>query len=106
MGEMMAKITNYNFKDIVEILNKNPSKENWDMFASALKKTKIKYYKIIWANGGKLNRMQDITRSVAKLYDSKYRVKANVPIFLKMGKKVRGATKYLIGLQILNEVEQ
>ncbi len=87
---------------IAEKLMASPSNENWEAFSKALKKSGIKYYKIIFANEGRLNKMQDLTKSVAQLYDSKYRAVARVPVFRKEGRKIRGATIYLKGLQVLN----
>ena len=81
----------------------DPSEKNWKTFAAALKKSDIKYYKIIFANEGKLNKMQDITKSVAELYDAKYKLITKVPIFKKEGKRTRGATIYLTGLQVSNK---
>ncbi len=72
------------------------------MFSESLKKSGIKYYKIIFANGGKLNRMQDITKSVAKLYDSRYNLVTKVPLFVRNGKEIAGATIYLVGLSVCN----
>lgn len=82
---------------------KEQSDSNWDTFASALKGSGIKYYKVVFANEGKLNKMQDITKSYANLYDAKYGLVAKVPIFMKDGKRIRGATIYLTGLQVSNK---
>lgn len=87
---------------LAKVLFKEQSEKNWGMIQKALEKSTIKYYRVVWANEGKLNKMQDLTKSVAELYDSKYKVIAKIPIFLKNGKRLRGATKYLIGLQVLN----
>jgi hypothetical protein len=88
-----------------EILWKDQSGKNWDAVPAALKKSTIKYYRIVWANGGKLNKMQDLRKSFANLYDSKYEFIAKLPIFMTNGKKIRGATKYLIGLQVSNKAD-
>ncbi len=84
--------------DLAGKLWKEPSKKNWETFAKALGKSPIEYYKIVFANEGKLNKMQDLTKSYAELYDSKHKVVTKVPIFIKNGKKVDGATIYLMGL--------
>ena len=91
---------------IVELagkLWKEQSKKNWEAFAKALDKSPIEYYKVIFANEGKLNKMQDLTKSYAELYDAKYKIVTKVPIFKWDGKKIRGATVYLMGLQVLNK---
>lgn len=97
----MAK-TSTGIEAAAEKLWKEQSDSNWDSFASALKKSNVAYYKIVFANEGKLNKMQDLTKSFAELYDAKYKRVAKVPIFKKEGKKVRGATIYLMGLQVYN----
>lgn len=87
-----------------ESLWKEPTDKNWKAFAAMLKGSRAKYYKIVFANEGKLNKMQDLTKSFAELYDAEYRLVTKVPIFKKDGKKLRGATIYLTGLQVLNVV--
>jgi len=74
------------------------SKKNWEVFAKALDKSPVEHYKIVFANEGKLNRMQDLTKSYAELYDAKHKVVTKVPIFMKNGKKIDGATIFLVGL--------
>ncbi len=91
-----------NIEKLTEALRRTPNDKNWKSFSKNLKKSGIEYYKIIFANEGKLNRMQDITKSIVELYDSKYRLITTVPLFIKTGKKVDGATSYLIGLSVLN----
>jgi hypothetical protein len=87
-----------------DALNKEPSENNWKRFSAALGKSGIRYYRMAWANEGKLNKMQDLTKSAAELYDQRYKMIAKVPIFVRNGKRIRGATKYLVGLQVLNKV--
>ncbi len=93
---------NSDVERLAKALFKEQSEKNWGLFPIALKKSTVKYYRIVWANEGKLNKMQDLTKSFAELYDSKFKMIAEVPIFVKTGKKLRGATKYLIGLEVLN----
>ncbi len=95
---MVGKIS-----DIADALWKEPSEKNWKSFAATLGKSSVRYYKVIFANEGKLNKMQDLTKSFAELYDSKYKLVTKVPIFKKEGKKVRGSTIYLTGLQVSNK---
>ncbi len=95
----MAKING-----IVSQLWKEPNEKNWVSFSKALKGSGIKYYKVIFANAGKLNKMQDLAKSYVELYDAKYRLVNKVPLFMKTGKKIDGATIYLKGLQVSNRV--
>lgn len=91
-------------KKIIEIadnLRKNPSKENWKEFGSALKKSEVVYYKVFFGKG-KLNKTQDLRKSYAELYDEKRKPVTQIPIFQKNGRKIEGATIFLVGLLILN----
>ena len=82
---------------------KEQNEKNWKNLAGALKNSSVMYYKVVFANEGKLNKMQDLTKSFANLYDAKYKLVAKVPIFMTTKNKVRGATIYLTGLQVLNK---
>src|SRR5271155_3747807 len=95
------KITN-----IVEKLWKEPVEKNWKAFASSLKKSGIKNYRVNFQNEGKLNKVQDLAKSFVELYDAKYKLVAKVPVFMKNGKKLTGATIYLMGLQVVNGMEK
>ncbi len=90
-------------KELSEALWKLPSQKNWAAFSKGLKSSGLRYYKIVFANEGKLNRMQDLTKSFVELYDSKYALITKVPLFRKTGNKVDGATIYLIGLSVSNK---
>ncbi len=85
------------FDDTVKALWKNQSKANWEKLRRALKTGGVKYYAVAFEKG-KLNKTQDLTKSYAELYDAKERPVGRVPIFIKEGKGVRGATIYLTGL--------
>ncbi len=85
-----------------ERLWKEPEEKSWRAFSSALKGSSARYYRITFQNNGKLNKVQDLAKSFAKLYDAKYNELAKVPIFMKKGKGITGATIYLMGLQVLN----
>ncbi len=89
------------FEELSENLWKKPTKENWEMMEKYLKKSTAKYYKIKFEKG-KINKEQDLTKSYAEIFDSKEKMLGKIPIFLNEGKKVVGATIYLVGLQILN----
>lgn len=91
-----------NTKIIADKLWKDPSSKNWDSFASALKKSDIKYYKVVYEKG-KIANKEDLRDSYAELYDSKSRPAAKVPIYKKDGAKIRGATIYLTGLLNINK---
>ncbi|MGC8479486.1 MAG: hypothetical protein ACP5M9_02350 [Candidatus Micrarchaeia archaeon] len=89
------------FKDIENELWKKQNKENWEKFRNYLKKSNAKYYKIIFEQG-KINNEQDLRKSYAELFDDKKKLLGKIPIFMTEGKKLTGATIYLVGLEILN----
>ncbi len=99
-------IKNPKITKATEQLWKNQSEKNWKAFSNALKGSPVKYYRIIFANEGKLNKMQDLTKSTAELYDSKYNLVTTVPVFKTQGKRLRGATIYLMGLSVYNKVSK
>ncbi len=90
-----------NFEELSESLWKKPTKENWEVMKKYLVKSTAKYYKVKFEKG-KINKEQDLTKSYAEIFDSKEKILGKIPIFMKDGKGVQGATIYLVGLQILN----
>lgn len=94
-----------NIKEIAGTLWKAPTEQNWEKFSKALRGSGVVYYKTMFANEGKLSKMQDLTKSSVQLYDSKFRPITKVPMFKKEGKSLRGATKYLEGLKVSNLVD-
>lgn len=92
----MAKITY-----IADELTEDPTEKNWKKLSSSLKSSKIAYYKIFFGKG-KLSNTQDLRNSHLELYDNRKKMVATIPVFMKDGKKMTGATIYLRGLQILN----
>ncbi len=81
---------------------KNPSEQNWKQFSKAFK-GKAAYYRVVFEHG-KIKKNEDITKSFVEIINSKRKVLCNVPLFVREGKVLRGATIYLKGLQILNGV--
>ena len=98
--------SNSRLKDAADALWKEQSEDKWREFAKALNSSNAIYYKIVFADEGKLSKMQDLTKSYAELYDAKYKPIAKVPIVKNEGKTVRGATIYLMGLQVSNRVSE
>ena len=87
---------------IADKLWDNSCEENWAEFAGALKGSGAKYYRVVFGNKGKLNKVQELTKSYAEIYDAKYKQIAKVPIFKTVGKKIEGATIYMKGLEVSN----
>jgi len=86
---------------IADALQKEPNETNWEKFAKALKKSGIKYYRIVYVS---LKNAEDLTKSYAELFDAKGKLVTKVPIFKRgKGKKVEGATIYLNGLLNINK---
>ncbi len=90
------------FDAIVRKLNSDQSEENWESFASALKKSGIRYYNVVFPSG--LDGEADLTKSHITLYDKNYAEKHKIPVLCRHGKKIEGATRYLIGLEINRKV--
>ncbi|MDE1869397.1 MAG: hypothetical protein KGH71_00225 [Candidatus Micrarchaeota archaeon] len=97
------KSTKQNFNDIAQRLWKDQSEDNWEALAGALKKSNVKYYRVMFAKKSKLNKIEDLRKSYAQLYDSKYKTVAKIPLFKKMKGGMEGATIYLKGLQVNNK---
>jgi hypothetical protein len=95
-----------NIKEIADTLWKKPSRENWLIFARALPKSGLKYYKVVYSNGGKLRKAQELVKSYAQLYDGRERPVIRIPIFEKDGSKILGATYYMKGLLTINKVDE
>ncbi|MDE1856336.1 MAG: hypothetical protein KGH49_03840 [Candidatus Micrarchaeota archaeon] len=91
-----------NFNQIAENLWKDQSEKNWEALAGSLKKSNVRYYKVFFEKKSKLNKIEDLRKSYARLYDSKYKSVAKIPIFKKGKKGIEGATIYLKGLLINN----
>lgn len=96
--------TKMNLEEAANMLYKDPSDKNWAKFASVLKKSKVKYYRVVYQKGS-LKNAEDLTKSYAELYDAKENMLAHIPIFKKGNNGVEGATIYLKGLLNLNKVD-
>ena len=96
---------NSKLQDAAKSLWSEQSEKNWKAFGAALKNSNVRYYRIIFANEGHLNKMQDLTKSFAELYDARYKLVTKVPIFKSEKNRIRGATIYLSGLQVANGVD-
>jgi hypothetical protein len=83
-------------KEIVERLNDNPSEANWKRFASEIKRSGARYYRMFYPAGrsGK----SSIREAYAVLYDGRRRSLFRVPACKKSGSAVEDATEYLKGL--------
>ncbi|MCL4365435.1 MAG: hypothetical protein M1569_01005 [Candidatus Marsarchaeota archaeon] len=88
--------------NIINTLNRDPSKPNWEKFSKMRKKSGIKYYSIRFSKS-KVSRPEDLRKAYADLYDAKENLAYAVPIIMSEGKRIRGATIYLKGLINLNK---
>jgi len=86
-----------------KILWEDPSEENWNKFREILKRSKAKYYRVKYEKS--LGTTEDLRKSYAEIFDSKYNIIAKVPIFKKVGSKIEGATINLEGLLNANKPE-
>lgn len=92
-----------NFKMITERLWKDQSEANWNALSAALKKSNVKYYRMMFEKKKGLNKIEDLRKSYAELYDSKYKSVAKIPVFKKTKSGMEGATIYLKGLMVNNK---
>ncbi len=76
----------------VDELNANPDRKHWEAFHRYLLKSRAKYYKVFYPK--KVERAKDLTVAFAVIYDAKYTPLFRIPIVLKDGKKIGGATIY------------
>ena len=93
---------NDNIKVIADKLWKEQSEANWEKLSDSLKKNRIAYYKVFFEKKSGIRKIEDLRKSYAQLYDSKYKTVAKIPIFKKNKLGMEGATIYLKGLLINN----
>jgi hypothetical protein len=77
---------------IVEELNANPDRNNWEKFRKYLLRSKAKYYKVFYPK--KLKSKKELLYAYAVIYDSKYRQMFKIPVYMKEKGSVHGATIY------------
>ncbi|MDE1869118.1 MAG: hypothetical protein KGH60_04110 [Candidatus Micrarchaeota archaeon] len=82
----------------MEALLKDPSEENWSLFAAQAKKDKAKYYYIYYPSG--LKTKNDLSNAYAVIYDAKSKPLYKVPIIKRVKSGIEGATFYFKGLEI------
>lgn len=88
-------------KSTIDELNKKQSRQNWEKFGSALKKSQLAYYLIVY-DKGKINKKEDLRDAYAELYGKDGKFAYKVPVVMEEKGKVRGATIYLKGLLNFN----
>jgi hypothetical protein len=85
-------------RKVVEALNKNPSKSNWEAMASSIKRSNVSYYKVIYPR--KIKEKQDLKSAYVILYDDKFRIMGKIPILSKSSTGASGMLFYLRGLNL------
>ncbi len=90
VGEIMAG--KKGIDSAVANLNANPTKENWEAFRKLLLKSGAKYYKVFYPK--KLESKKELEYAYAVIYNSRYRQMFRVPVFMRSGKSIEGATIY------------
>ncbi len=90
-------------EDIVEELSNAPNKENWEKFSKAVKSSDLKFYRVVFKKNVK--KENDLTGAYAELYSKNGKLMFKIPIFIKKGKEVKGATIYLKELLNMNVVK-
>lgn len=76
----------------VEDLERAPTKEHWEAFGRFLVKSKAKYYKVFYPK--KLKTKNDLLAAYVVIYDAKYVPMFRIPVTMRIGSTVQGATIY------------
>ena len=76
-------------KFITELV-KNPDQKHWQEFAKYAKKDKAKYYAVVFPGG--LGGKADLSKAYAIIYNASKKALYKVPIIIRKGKKIEGAT--------------
>lgn len=87
--------------EVVKALEKSPDEAHWKAFHKEVLKSKAKYYKVFYPK--KLKKLSDLNSAYVMVYDSKYTPMFRIPVTVKSGKKIQGATIYLEGLLNTNK---
>ena len=78
---------------VVEELNAHPDKKHWEAFRRYLLKSRAKYYKVFYPK--KLKSRGDLLAAYVIIYDSGYAPMFRIPVTMRAGSAIQGATIYL-----------
>jgi hypothetical protein len=81
---------------VVDELNRNPDKKHWEAFRKYLVKSNARYYKAFFPK--KIKRKNDLLAAYVTVYDAKYLPMFRIPIMMKKGSIVEGASIYFKSL--------
>ena len=79
----------------------NPVESEWESFSRKLKKSGIKYYRVIYKEKS-LKDNTGLKNAYVELYSNTKKLVGNVPIFMMKNKELCGATIYLKGIKNAN----
>lgn len=85
----------------MKALWKNPTEKEWESFSKKLKKSSIKYYRVVYKEKS-LKDNKGLKNAYVELYSSTKKIIGNVPLFMIKKNEVCGATIYLKGIKNAN----
>ncbi len=85
----------------VKDLQANPDRKHWEAFRRYLIRSDAKYYKVFYPR--KLKSKKDLVAAYAIIYDSMYAPLFRIPVTIKDGNRLVGATIYMKGLLNTNK---
>ncbi len=80
----------------IDELNAHPDEKHWEAFRKYLPKSGARYYKVFYPK--KLERAKDLESAFAVIYDKKYTPLFRIPVYVRKGKEITGATIYFKAL--------
>ncbi len=89
-------------RKVVEALNNDPSKSNWEAMSSCIKRSSVSYYKVVYPK--KIKEKQDLKSAYVILYDYKFRIIGKIPILSKSSHGANGMLFYLRGLNLNRKI--
>lgn len=81
---------------------KNPDKAHWQEFAKICEGTKARYYAVVFPGG--LGGKADLSKAYAIIYNAARKPLYKVPIIIRNGKSIEGATIMFRGLALNRSV--
>ncbi len=88
----------------MKALWKNPTEQEWDSFSKKLKKSNIKYYRVVYKEKS-LKDNKGLKNAYIELYSNTMKLIGDVPLFMIKKNDVCGATIYLKGIKNANIIE-
>ncbi len=89
-------------RKVLDALDKDPSKSNWEAMSSSIKRSNVSHYKVFYPK--KIKEKQDLKSAYVILYDDKFKIIGRIPLVSKDGHGASGMLFYLRGLSLNRKV--